>query len=114
RDARRCRRPSLLWAVELRREESRRRSEDRVRAPELLDLLTQRRELRRVCGRNPRRHTVIDVGLTHPRPHRLRAVTQLGRDPLDRPVIGAQLLAELTHEAHRLGLLLLGIPTRSR
>jgi hypothetical protein len=38
---------------------------------------------------------LVDVGLLHPRPQRLDADPELVRDPLHRPVIGAQLLAQL-------------------
>jgi hypothetical protein len=31
-------------------------------------------------------------------------------DPLDRPVLGAQLPAQLAHQPHGLGLLLIGVP----
>jgi transposase-like protein len=59
-------------------------------------------------------HAIIDVSLTDPSPHRLDPITELLRDPIDGPMIRAQLLAELTHQPDRLILLGLRIPTRRR
>src|SRR5665647_2614185 len=55
---------------------------------------------------------VVDVGLTHPQPHRLGSVAQLGRDRLDRLVLGTQSRTPRPGHPHRRGLLLFGVPTR--
>jgi hypothetical protein len=54
---------------------------------------------------NPGLAPASDLSLTHPRPQRLGSDSQLLSDPLHRAVIGAQLLAELTHRTHRTVLL---------
>src|SRR5262249_28316334 len=85
-DRRRTRR-SPRWAVELRLGEIRRRlAQDLVRSLELTVLLLQPLDPLRVLGRGPGLMTVVDVGLLHPAAHRLHAVAELIRDPLDRPV----------------------------
>jgi hypothetical protein len=55
---------------------------------------------------------VVDVGLAHPAPHRLHPVAELLRDPLHRPMLGPKLRAELADQSHRLGLLVVAVPTR--
>ena len=45
---------------------------------------------------------------------RLDPAADLVSDPLDRPVLGSQLLAELAHQPHRPSLLLRRVPTRRR
>ena len=81
---------------------------------QLLHLLLERLDPLRVRGRRTRLDTVIDVGVAHPAPDRLRAVAKLGRDSLDRPMRRPQLRSQLTDQTHRLRLLLLRIPTRRR
>jgi len=49
--------------------------------------------------------TVDDIAFTHPASHGLDAVAELLRDPLHRPLTGAQLLAELADQPDRLILL---------
>ena len=94
--------------------ESRSPLQDLVRPPQLPILLLQIRDPSRVHGRGPRCLPVIDVGLGHPRPHRLDPVSQLGRDPMHRALISAQLGPQTAHHPDSCGLLLPGIPTRSR
>src|SRR5690606_21313654 len=111
---RRCSRRSALWAVELRREESRRGLEDRVRPTQLLHLLLEGLDPRGVLTRRAGLQALVDVSSLDPLAHRLDAVPELVRDPLDRPVLGAQLTTQLAHQPDRLGLLLLRVPTRRR
>src|SRR3954449_5317878 len=61
-----------------------------------------------------RLHAVIDVGLLDPGPQRLDPAADLVGDPPDRPVRGAELLAQLPHQPDRPGLLLWRVPTRRR
>ena len=72
----------------------------------------QRFDQRRVVGRRPRFAALVDVGLMHPRPHRLRPVTELTSNPEHGPVIRAELRSQLPDEPDRLSLLLLRISTR--
>src|SRR5450759_4336452 len=88
--------------------------EDRVRPLQLPDLLLEDLDPLLIHGRGPRAHPVIDVSLTHPTPNRLDPVAELSRDPLHRPMRRPQLVAQLTDEAYRLGLLLIGVPTSRR
>ena len=39
---------------------------------------------------------------------------ELGRNPLHRPMIGPELLTELTDQTHSVSLLSIGVPTRRR
>jgi len=73
----------------------------------------ERLDLRRVLRRATRLHALVDVGALDPLADRVRPVAQLLRDPLDRPVLGAQLTTQLANQPHRLGLLLLGVPDAS-
>jgi integrase len=57
---------------------------------------------------------VVDVGLRHPRPDRLDPIAKLGRDPLHRAVLGAQLRPQRPNQSDRLFLLPRRIPTRRR
>src|ERR671911_668924 len=69
-----------LWAVELRREESRRRFQDRVRPAQLAHLPLQLRDpglLRRV---HPGRLPLLDPGLLDPVPQRVGVDPQLLTD----------------------------------
>src|SRR5690606_14468819 len=84
-DLRRCSRRSALWAVELRREESRRGLEDRVRPTQLLHLLLEGLDPRGVLTRRAGLQALVDVSSLDPLAHRLDAVPELVRDPLDRP-----------------------------
>jgi hypothetical protein len=86
----------------------------RVGPPQLLHLLLERPDPLRVRRRGPSRSAVVDVGLAHPRAHRLDPVAQLVSDSLHRALRGPQLLAKLANHPHRLGLLLGAVPTRRR
>ena len=74
-----CRRTrrSSLSAVELRPEKSRRPLQNLVRVAQLTVLLAQPLELGALSRRHPRTGTRIDLGLTHPQPDRLHAITKL-------------------------------------
>src|SRR5581483_4993789 len=112
--ARRCNARSLLWAVELRREESRRRLQDRVRPTQLPHLLLERLDPFRLRRGRPRAQPIVDIGLANPEPHRLDPVAELASDPLDRPMLRPQLGPQLADQPDRLGLLRIRIPTRGR
>src|SRR5581483_8500565 len=114
RGARRCNAPSLLWAVELRREESRRRLQDRVRPTQLPVLLLERLDPLRLRRGRPRAQPIVNVGLADPEPHRLDPVAELASDPLDRPMLRPQLGPQLADQPDRLSLLRIRIPTRGR
>ena len=62
--------PSSVWAVELRREESRRRLQDRVRPAKLAHLLLQGLDPGPLLAGDTRDRAVVDIGLAHPGPHR--------------------------------------------
>ena len=68
----------------------------------------------RLVGRRPRGVPVVDVGLVHPRAHRLDAVPELASDPLHGSVLGAQFGAQRPHHPHRGGLLLRAVAARRR
>jgi len=57
---------------------------------------------------------VAGIGFANPGPDRLDAIAELISDTLHRAVLAAQLLAQLAHQPHRVGLLTIGIPTRRR
>jgi hypothetical protein len=57
---------------------------------------------------------LIDVGLLDPLPDRLHAVTELGRDPLDGPVLGSQLCSQRADHPDRCCLLIRGVAPRLR
>src|SRR5215207_8409954 len=59
-------------------------------------------------------HAVVDLRLLHPVLQRLDPDPELLSDPLDRPVLGPQLLTQLAHRAHRSFLLRLAVTTRVR
>jgi hypothetical protein len=100
-----------LWAVELRREETRRPLEDLIRAPKLPDLLLELFDPLRLRRSRARTPTTVDLGLLHPRPQRLDPDVELLSDPLHRPIRVAGLLTQLEHHAHRTLLQLLRVPT---
>lgn len=58
-------------------------------------LLPETLHLLRVLAAQPRLGAVVDLGLADPAAQRLGSDPELLRDPLNRAVIGAQLLAEL-------------------
>jgi len=63
---------------------------------------------------HPRLVALVDVGLAYPQPHRLRPVTELIGDPLDRAVVMPQLGTHGPNHPRRRGLLLLRVPPRGR
>ncbi len=67
-----------MLAVELRPEERRGPLQDFIRALEFTVLLFKLTHPSLLVGRDPGFHTVIDISLAHPRPHRLNPVTELG------------------------------------
>ena len=81
---------------------------------QLTVLLLERLHPRRVARAHPGHVALVDVGLAHPGPHRLGAVPELRRDPLDRAVLGAQLGTQRPDHPHRSGLLLRAVATRRR
>jgi len=96
------------------REESRRLLQNLVGSTQLTILLLELLHLLPVSRRHPRSLTGVDLGLTHPGSDRFDAVAELLSDPLHRALRRPQLLTELEHQPHRLGLLLRGIATRRR
>jgi len=80
-----------VLAVELRPEETGCPLENFVGSLEFTVLLLERPHPRRLARAHPAHVALIDVSLADPGPHRLDAITQLGRDPPDRAVLGAQL-----------------------
>lgn len=76
-----------MLAVELRPEERRSPLQNFVSPTKLTNLLLQLPQLPRF-GRGHASHVaVVDVGLLDPRPDGLDPVSELRRDPLDRPVL---------------------------
>lgn len=49
--------------------------------------------------------TSVDVGLLEPQARGIDAVSELQRDPLDRPVLGPELRAHISLQVDRGGLL---------
>ncbi|MBA8816166.1 hypothetical protein FHX48_001239 [Microbacterium halimionae] len=80
-----------MSAVELRPEETRSPLEYLVGPPQLADLLLQLPHPTRLGRAHPGDGPVVDVGLLDPHPPRLDAVSELRRDPMNRPMIGPQL-----------------------
>jgi hypothetical protein len=62
----------------------------------------------------PMKMPIIDIGLAHPRAHRLDAIPELAGNPLHRSVVGTQFSPQRSDHPHRGGLLLRAILTRSR
>ena len=89
---------------------SRRRAQDRVRPPQLPDLLLELLDPRRLSRGHPRLHPVVDLGLLDPATQRLGADPELLGDSSDRAVIMTELLAHLADHPHRPFLLRLAIP----
>src|SRR5262245_26925559 len=114
RGGRRCSRRSALWAVELRREESRRRPQDRVRPAQLTHLALQLADPGTVKRRRPRPFASIDLRGPDPLAQRLRADRQLVGDPGNHPELLALLLDRLQDQTHRPLLQLRRIPPRGR
>ena len=83
-----------MLAVELRPEETRGPLEDLVGPAELAVFLLQLTRPSALARGHPRRATIVDVGLPHPQADRLGPASELGRDPLDRPVLGSELRAQ--------------------
>src|SRR5699024_10248185 len=80
-----CTPRSTLWAVELRREKSRRRPQDRVRPAQLTYFLLQLDQALGLAGRGPGTVPLVNLGLHDPIPQ------SLGIDP--------ELLAHTTERA---------------
>jgi hypothetical protein len=81
-----------VLAVELRPKKTRRALQNIAGALQFSVLLFELADPLRLGGRNPRGVAVVDVGLAHPRAHRLDALPELVGDPLHRPMIGAHVL----------------------
>src|SRR4051812_12450062 len=91
-----------MWAVELRREESRGRLEDLVGPTQLRVLLLQRLQLLRLRGRRPRPDTGVHLRLPHPLAQRLGSRDpQLCGDRSDRLVLRGIVLTVLPHQRDR-------------
>src|SRR3954454_21224389 len=91
-----------MWAVELRREESRGRLEDLVGPAQLRVLLLQRLQLLRLRGRRPGPDTGVHLRLPHPLAQRLRSRDpQLRRDRPNRLVLRGIVLTVLPHQRDR-------------
>src|SRR4051794_7731720 len=91
-----------MWAVELRREESRGRLEDLVGPAQLRVLLLQRLQLLRLRGRRPGPDTGVHLPLPHPLAQRLRSRDpQLRRDRPNRLVLRGIVLTVLPHQRDR-------------
>ena len=95
-----------MWAVELRREESRCRLQDRVGPLQLTVLLLELFDPLGISGRGPGNPAFVDVGLVDPAAHRFDAVAELAGNPLHGAMVGPELSSELPHQADGLGLLL--------
>src|SRR5690606_19113793 len=95
-------------------EERRRSLEDLVGPLELPVLLLQLLDPLGLRGRYAWRVALVDIGLLDPLAHRLHAVSQLGRDPLDRPVLGPQLCTPRADHPDRSSLVLRGVAPRLR
>src|SRR3954470_16794988 len=67
----RCSELAWLWAVELRREKSRCRLQDRVRAAQLADFLLQLTDPPSLIGRNAGNVAAVDLRPTHPAAQRV-------------------------------------------
>ena len=104
----------LCWRSSSAPKKARRPLQDLVGPAQLRFSCSSSLHPRRLAVVTPGRVAVVDVGLPDPRPHRLDPVAELGRDPLDRPVLGAQLGAQRADHPHRRGLLLRAVPTRRR
>src|SRR3954453_14937966 len=91
-----------MWAVELRREESRGGLEDLVGPAQLRVLLLQRLQLLRLRGRRPGPDTGVHLRLPHPLAQRLRSRDpQLRRDRPNRLVLRGIVLTVLPHQRDR-------------
>ena len=82
-DGRRCRRSSMT-AVDLGREETRRRLEDRVRSAQLPVLTLKRFQMLTLISREPSPAIFVDLDPGHPLPNCLRCRPELLRDRTDR------------------------------
>ena len=85
RGARRCSRRSPESAVELRRGEKRRRPQDLVGSAELFDLTLKISDSTGFLAGHAGPVPLIDLGLDHPVPQRLRVDPQLSPDPPQCP-----------------------------
>ena len=94
-----------MWAIELRREESRRALEYGVGPAQLAHLLLELGDPALLRGRGPADQAIVDVGLSDPGAHALDAVAKLKGDPLDGSVARAELVAQRPNEADGLRLL---------
>ena len=98
---RRCTPRSPLWAVELRRKESRRTVQDRVRPAQLAVLALRLDQTLRVTRRGPRPVTGVDLGLGHPAPQRLWLDPQLLTSPTHRAGPRSQVLPGVQRKPER-------------
>src|SRR5699024_3966257 len=73
----RCTPRSTLWAVELRREKSRGRPQDRVRPAQLTHFLLQLDQALGLAGRGPGTVPLVNLGLHDPIPQSLRIDPEL-------------------------------------
>jgi hypothetical protein len=87
--------------VELRREESRRGTQNLIGPQQLLHLLLQAADLGALLRRDPRPHALVDIGLVHPLADRLDSEARLPGDPLHRAVLLPRLGAQLTDQTNR-------------
>jgi hypothetical protein len=90
-----------MWAVELRREESRGRSQNLVRASELTVLLLEALELGPFFGAQPGSLAPVDLGLAHPRSQRLIADPELAGDSAHHSIALTGLGERFEDHAHR-------------
>ena len=105
---------SLLWAVELRREESRSPLQDLVRPTQLFDFLHELSDPSSIRAGHPSTGPVVDVSLVHSVPNRLHPILQLLSDPLHRSVTLTSLGPQLADQPHSLPILRIRIPTSRR
>src|SRR6476646_12078030 len=92
----------MLWPVELGREESRCRLQNRVGPSQFSVLAFQPFEVSGFLGRRPRTRTGIDLPLAHPLAHRLRAAdAEQACDLTHRRPLRAVLTTDLGDHPHR-------------
>ena len=77
-----------MLAVELRPEERRGPLQNFIRPPQLTHFLLKLPHPARFHGAHAGDVTVVDISLLDPCPHGLDPISELGRDSLDRPVLG--------------------------
>src|SRR5262245_26261448 len=90
-----------MWAVELRREESRRRLQDLIRPTQLLHLTLELPHPGPLIRRQPRALTSVGLSPPDPLAQRLMVHAELLRDRLDRLPLRRVLVLVLEHHPHR-------------